>query len=232
LEVGPKAVGAFAPDYPGCWVFSRTEENALVRVKTAVQEWHTWVRAHGDEVEFPSAIEVEPAEVMHVNYNPAEAGKPEPLFWSEVLPVSIRDIRRTLRLMEYSRGDLLKLCSRLDGGMLRWKPRKEPRTIGNCLRHIAIVEWWYITRLNIDLPRNFPTSVFDLLRYTRQLAERSLNSLSKHQRARIFLPTVDPSPICNLWTARKVLRRFVDHERLHSNYIRRMVQTYQSNEQQ
>jgi hypothetical protein len=166
---------------------------------------------------------------MHVTYNPAEAGKPEPLFWSEVLPVSTKDIDRTLRLMKYSRTDLLELCSRLDGGVLRWKPKTEPRTIGNCLKHIAIVEWWYVTRLNITLPTKFPRNVFELLRHTRRLAEQNLGGLSKEERTRIFQPKNDRSPICNLWTARKVLRRFVDHERLHTNYIRKILQSYQSN---
>jgi uncharacterized damage-inducible protein DinB len=166
---------------------------------------------------------------MRVTYNPAEAGKPEPLFWSEVLPVSVRDVHRTLRLMEYSRNDLLELCSGLDRLALRWKPKSEPRSIAGCLKHIAIVEWWYITRLNIDLPKEFPGDVFRLLKYTRQLAERSLGGLSKRQRSEIVQPRNDLSPICNLWTARKVLRRFVDHERLHTNYVRKMIRLYQSN---
>lgn len=228
LEVGPRAVGAFVPDRPGCWVFARNQESVLEKVKAAILEWHVWMKAHGETTEAPSAMRIEPTEVLHVTYNPAEAGKPEPLFWSEILPVSSKDINRALRLMKYSRDDLLKLCSGLDGGALRWKPKTEPRTIDNCLKHIAIVEWWYITRLNIDLPQKFPRNVFELLLYTRKLAERSLGGLSKEERTGIFQPSSDPSPICNLWTTRKVLRRFVDHERLHAKYIEKVIQLYQS----
>jgi hypothetical protein len=227
LEVGPRTVGAFIPDHPGCWVFGRNQESALRKAKVAVSEWYTWLEAHGEKAETPLTVRTVPNEILHVTYDPAEAGKPEPLFWSEVLPISTKDINRTLRLMEYSRDDLLRLISEFDRGALNWKPKDEPRSVGNCLKHIAIVEWWYVTRLNIDLPGDFPRNVFQLLHYTRQLAMRSLRRLSKEERTGIFQPRDDPSPICNLWTARKVLRRFVDHERLHANYIRRIVQLYQ-----
>jgi hypothetical protein len=140
----------------------------------------------------------------------------------------VKDIRRTLRLLDYSRSDLLNLTSELDRSMLRWKAGGGPRTIGNCLRHIAMVEWWYTTRLDIALPTDFPGDTFELLGYTRELARWNLLSLSKEKRSRVFQPRRDPSPLCNLWTARKVLRRFVDHERLHSNYIRRALKEHYS----
>jgi hypothetical protein len=95
--------------------------------------------------------------------------------------------------------------------------------VGNCLRHIAIAEWWYISRLEIDLPTDFPVSTFELLHYTRELARRNLHNLSKERRTLVFQPQKDPSPVCNLWTARKVLRRFVDHERLHTRYLERLL---------
>jgi len=39
LEVGPQATGAFVPDCPGCWVFGRTKERAIEKVKIAIIEW-------------------------------------------------------------------------------------------------------------------------------------------------------------------------------------------------
>jgi len=42
---------------------------------------------------------------------------------------------------------------------------------------------------------------------------------------------VDPeAEICNLWTARKVLRRIVDHERLHARYIEKTLEIYRKAE--
>ena len=125
--------------------------------------------------------------------------------------------------MDHSRRDLLELVHGLDGDALRSRPRGGPRTVGNCLRHVAIAERWYITRLDIDLPTDFPRDRVGLLRYTRGLAERELKRLTKDLRTRVFQPKDDPSPVCNLWTARKVLRRLVDHERLHTAYIEKAL---------
>lgn len=228
LEVGPQATGVFVPDFPGCWVFGRDQESALDKVKTAVERWHLWARGHGEDIESPSSVEIDPTEVMHVPYNPAEAGKPEPLFWSEILPVRARDVNRTLRLMKHSRSDLMELCSGLERGELSWKPEGEPRSISGSLRHIAIAERWYVSRLDIDLPKSFPKDVFQALQWARELAVDSLRSLSKRQRSEIFQPRNDPSPTCNLWTARKVLRRIVDHERLHTAYVEKILRANES----
>jgi predicted RNase H-like HicB family nuclease len=227
LEVGPEGTGAFVPYCPGCWVFGRSPESALTKVKSAVAEWFDWLERHGEAVPAEARdFEIEVAEVLRVSYNPVEAGKPEPLFWSEVAPVTRKDVARTLKLMEYSREDLLKLVSNLSGEVLDWLPPGKPRTIRNCLRHIAYVEPWYITRLNVELPARYPKNVFELLSHTRKIVVDYLRNMPKDKLQGVFQPKKDKNPLCNLWTARKVLRRLVDHERLHTRYIAKVLQDY------
>jgi predicted RNase H-like HicB family nuclease len=227
LEIGPKGTGAFAPAYPGCWVFGRTPERAMEKERAAISEWFKWLRRHGEQIPEPEGdIELEVAEMLRVDYNPVEAGKPEPLFWSEVPPIGEDDIARTLELMEYSREDLLKLVQGLDEEVLNWHPPGEPRTIENCLRHIAYVEPWYLSRLELKLPTDYPEDVFELLSYTRRIVVDCLHNFPQEKMEGVFQPTKDPSPICNLWTARKVLRRLVDHERLHTRYVERVLAMY------
>jgi len=227
LEVGNGGTGAFVPEYPGCWVFGKTPESALRKVKIAIAEWFDWMEKHGEKVSINlRKFEVEAAEILRVDYNPVEAGKPEPLFWSEVPPVTKEDVTRALRLMKYSREDLLDLVSSLDDECLDWLPPQKPRTIRNCLKHIAYVEPWYITRLDVDLPWKYPKDVFELLDYTRSLVIRFLENFPRDKMSGVFQPKKDPSPVCNLWTARKVLRRLVDHERLHTKYIERVLKMY------
>lgn len=228
LEVGQEGTGAFVPSCPGCWVFGRTPESALMKAKIAIAEWFEWMKKHAEQVPVEvKNFDVEVAEMLRVDYNPVEAGKPEPLFWSEVAPITKKDIARTIRLMTYSREDLLKLVSNLSNECLDWLPLKKPRTIRNCLRHIAYVEPWYITRLNIDLPSKYPRNVFKTLDYTRKIVVDHLRSLPRDKKRGIFQPKKDPSPKCNLWTARKVLRRLVDHERLHTKYTEKVFQIYE-----
>jgi len=227
LEVGSEGTGAFVPNCPGCWVFGRTPERALMKVKTAIAEWFEWRKKHGEQVPAEAkSFEIEVAEMLRVDYNPVEAGKPEPLFWSEVLPITKKDVTQTLRLMAYSRKDLLKLVSNLSNECLDWLSPNKPRTIRNCLKHIAYVEPWYITRLNVDLPSRYPRKVFEMLDYTRKIVVDCLRNFPRGKMRGIFQPKKDSSPVCNLWTARKVLRRLVDHERLHTRYIEKVLQTY------
>ena len=223
LEVGEQGTGAFMPDCPGCWVFSQTPERALEKEKATCREWFGWLRRHGEQVTEPADIKIEVREILRVDYNPVEAGKPEPLFWSEVPPIDRDDIARTLELMEYSRADLLSLVQGLDRETLKWQPPGEPRPIENCLRHIAYVEPWYISRLEIELPEDYPEDVFELLNYTRRIVVDCLRDFPEEKMAGVFQPRRHASPVCNLWTARKVSRRLVDHERLHTRYIARVL---------
>jgi predicted RNase H-like HicB family nuclease len=231
LEVGTQATSAFVPDYPGCWVFGRTKERALEKVRIEIAEWIEWQKRLGENFpELSTEVEIEVAEMLLVDYNPVEAGKPEPLFRSEVPSVNEDDIERTIRFMEYSRRDLLSLVSTITKDCLDWEPPGKPRTVRNCLKHIAHVESWYITRLNIDLPEVYPDDVFELLKYTRNIVIDTLRNFPEHKMKGIFQPTKDKSPVCDLWTARKVLRRLVDHERLHTNYIRKVLEMYRKRE--
>lgn len=233
LEVGSESTGAFAPSCPGCWVFGRTPESALRKVKVAVAEWFEWLEKHDEYLPTQTKeFEVEVAEMLTVNYNPAEAGKPEPLFWCEVLPVNRKDIARTIRLMKYSREDLLERVSGLSSERLDWQPPNKPRTTRNCLRHIAHVEPWYITRLNVNLRYKQVRNVFRLLDHTRKAVLNYLEKFPRKKMHGVFQPKKDQSPICNLWTARKVLRRLVDHERLHAKYIERALQEHKKSSEQ
>lgn len=232
LEVGQGGTGAFVPECPGCWVFGRTPERALEKVRIAVRGWFEWLKSHGEKIPAEaSKLNVEVGEILRVSYNPVEAGKPEPLFWSEVAPIKNKDIMHTIRLLRYSRSDLLNLVSSLDKEVLNWQPPGKPRTIRNTLKHIGIVDWWYITRLNVDLPAKFPRNVFKLLAYTRELVIDFLKNFPEEKRRGVFQPKMDvgrKAELCNLWTARKVLRRLVDHERLHTKYIERVLRMYKT----
>jgi predicted RNase H-like HicB family nuclease len=50
LEVGHEGTGAFVPECPSCWVFGRSPESALAKVRSAVAEWFDWLERHGETV--------------------------------------------------------------------------------------------------------------------------------------------------------------------------------------
>ena len=224
LEIGPEATGAFAPEHPGCWVYGKTERDALRQVRTNVIEWFDWMKSHGETVpDISDKVKVEVVEMLRVDYDPSEDGTPEPLFWSEVAPITKGDINRTIRLMAYSRNDLLDVMSDITDDSLDWEPPVRLRPVRNCLVHIARAELWYITRLNIEVPEELPESPAELLDFSRGVVIERLQDLPGRKMKGVFQPQKYKSPVCNLWTARKVLRRIVDHERLHTRDIQRVL---------
>jgi len=227
LEVGPQAASAFAPEYPGCWVFGKTRESALQKERLAITEWVDLLKSYGESVpEISDDIEVEVAEMLRVDYNPVEAGKPEPVFWSEVVAITRDDITRTIRLMKHARSNLMADVVGIQKDYLDWEPPGKPRTIRNCLMHIAHVELWYINRLNIEWTAELPENPIELLDYSRDIALTSLENFPERKMKVVFQPRKYRSPVCNLWTARKVLRRLADHERLHPKYIENVPRHY------
>jgi hypothetical protein len=100
--------------------------------------------------------------------------------------IAKKDVARTLRLMAYSRQDLLKLTSNLSKDCLNWRPPSEPRTIRNCLRHIAYLEPWYVSRLNVDLQTKRVKNVFGLLRYNRKIVVDYLERMPRDRMRGIF----------------------------------------------
>jgi hypothetical protein len=65
-----------------------------------------------------------------------------------------------------------------------------------------------------------------MLDCTRETVVNYLENFPREKMRGVFQPQKWKSPVCNLWTARKVLRRLVDHERLHGKYIERVLQLY------
>lgn len=97
------------------------------KVKSAIGDWFEWLETHEEQVLAKSKdFEVEVSEMPRVTYNPVKAGKPEPLFWSETPRTTRKDTLRTIRLMRYSREDLLKTVNGLSSNILNWKPTNEP----------------------------------------------------------------------------------------------------------
>jgi len=161
---------------------------------------------------------------LRMRGSPGDAGGPDPLLRCDKVPASHQDVTRCLRLLGYTREDLLQLLSSHSKGALDWKPKGEPRSVRNALRHVAQVDIWYLSRIEADPPfdKAKMKDVFAFLKYSRSLVAEALPSLTQTQLTKVFYPhkwSDKPYP----WTATKVLHRLVTHERQHTNYLRRIL---------
>jgi hypothetical protein len=135
--------------------------------------------------------------------------------WRPLIPL---EIERALKLLAWSRADLLSIVKDLSAEKLDQTYPDERWNINGILKYIGGAEWWYQERIGYPFPEheeNVPANPFERLAVVRN----HFNSL---------LPRlVGVSKVVGLdgeiWGPRKVLRRAVWHERDHTEHIRKLL---------
>ena len=101
--------------------------------------------------------------------------------------------------------------------VLSWPPAPGSWSILEVLRHVAASERWYLTRIldPTTIPQFKPNrSIWTRLEAVRALALERLAGLSETE-----LCQVNADPSGELWSARKVFRRYLEHERENTHHI-------------
>ena len=207
---------------PGCTAAAETREAALTAVPIAIQGYLTWLGTHGEDADGETG-EIEVVEESH-GFGPFDPGDRAALFGPDREPLAREELERLFRLMGYSRRDLLALIAGVPDGLL-CEEYTTGWSVERILRHIGGAEIWYVTRIDQDwhLPgyeeHRVRDTALDWLEWTRQSAMRRLGELYPHERSQVFCPSRYTDHPDELWTARKVFRRFLEHEREHTAQI-------------
>ncbi|HIE37753.1 MAG TPA: DUF664 domain-containing protein [Anaerolineae bacterium] len=220
---------AHVPDLPGCIVRASDRDEALRRVPEAIRETLAWLRRHGEAVpteEKPVEIEIA---AESIGFGPFDPGDAAALFPPDREPVSPEEMERAFRFMAYARADLLALVRDLPDELLDWQPDERSFSIRRLLRHVGNAEEWYVSRL--VPPETLPPEwkhdeempVFEFLEMERRTAIARLRQLTQEERAGVFYPARWTGHPEEPWTARKVLRRFLEHEREHTAQVREIL---------
>ena len=206
---------AHVPDWPGCNWLANSPEVALEQAQPAIG-WHlTWLRKYAKPA--PSPEEPIIPVLVQQHLSTAREGNIIGFFESESQPISVKEIPYFLDLMSCARAELLELTRDLAEEILNWQPGAGSWSILEVLRHVAAAERWYLTRI-LDparLPQFNPSrSVWLRLEAVRSLAIQRLSGLDESERSRVV---TDKSG--ELWSARKVFRRYLEHEREHTHHV-------------
>ena len=217
---------AWALEHPGCFAYGQDSEEAQRNFLTSAREYRAWIAQH-EEPWLDNEVEMRVEETFDAYFitpvfEHAERGRDsymvESFFLHDWKPLIPHEIERALKLLAWSRADLLSLSGGLD-------PEKRSRTypnerwdINGILRHIGGGEWFYQERIGYPYPANeedLPADPFECLRVVRD----HFNSL---------LPKLDGvNHVVGLegeiWSPRKALRRAVWHERDHTDHIRKLL---------
>lgn len=228
-EVGPDgSAQIFVQELPGCYSRAPTFDEAVGKAHSRIREFLDWLGKHGEQVrEADYDIETEISETVKGNW-PVNLGDSQALFKADLSPLDDEELKRCLRFMRYARDDLTDLYLDAPKDSLDWKPDEAtPRDIRHIAEHVAECSFFYIERLKA---REFKDWPLNFLEVANELAVMRLLNLSKdemnctpsYHAPGEWTGTSDPEG----WTARKVLRRFIWHERLHMATIRKLIRLF------
>jgi predicted RNase H-like HicB family nuclease len=217
---------AHVPELPGCFAKAPSQEEVLRALRAEIANYLSWLREIGEELPPEGEpIELEVAETFQIPGKVAD-GHTQAVFAYDLKPLTKKELERYLRLLEHSRRKLIALLQSLErefGGyenlfnVLRWRPDEDSKSILEHIHHIFTAEAWYLARLAQEPAKDW--AHYELL---RQLTIDRLRRLTTEERKQ---KTVHP-PNDETWTARKVMRRALWHERYHIRQIEEVVKRY------
>lgn len=228
-EVGPDgSTQIFVQEFPGCYSRAPTFDEAARKVPIKIREFLDWLRKHGESIEETQyEIETEISETVNGGW-PVNLGDSQALFKADLKPLNHEEVERCLRYMGYAREDFIDLYLRAPKDALEWKPDDSaPRHIRRIAEHVGEVDLFYIERLRGRRHGDWP---LNLLETTEEIRELRILALSKDESncSVSYHPpggwtgTTNPEG----WTARKVLRRFMWHERLHTATVEKLINLF------
>ncbi len=215
---------AWMLEHPGCYAYGANEQDALANSPAAIRAYAAWIGSHG-EAWLPADADIElRVEQVWEDYRineeyerVAEDGYDvDPFFEHDWKPLTAADIERGLKMLVWSRADLLEILETLTPAQWAYKKEGERWDIAGIVKHIGGAEWWYMDRLGLTFPRaDVPAEPLERLQKARGLANRILPSLEDSK----LVLGVDGE----FWSPRKALRRALWHERDHTEHIRKLL---------
>jgi predicted RNase H-like HicB family nuclease len=201
---------AHAPDLPGCFTSHKERETAIAAVPAAVEEYVAWCGAHGLSVSGLSGPMIVDEVIRAWDFD--DEVEVNAFFASDRPPLLNDEIPEIEWLLRATRQDLLTAAQGLDAEDLGREISGERWPIAGILGHVANAEWWYLDRLGLAFPRGeIPGDPFERLERVRGHFLGSLPALV--QRIAVVVMGGET------WSARKVLRRTLWHERDHTHHI-------------
>lgn len=216
---------AWALEHPGCFAYGRDGAEAQAHMQEAARDYAAWVQSHGMSWmgEEPLEIVVQQSfDAFFIPRNPLSPGGEqylvESFFHYDAEPLTGTDVERAVKLLDWSRQDLLDLLRGLSTEKLNQTFPGERWSINGILKHVGGAEWWYQERIGSAFPpkeADLPDEPMERLELVRA---HLMSFLPKLEGVRHMLD-VDGET----WSPRKVLRRAAWHERDHTQHIRKLV---------
>lgn len=211
------------PDLPGLGFKAPSPEAATALAPFRLEAELDWARKVGLALPLDGTPKLTVVGAVKVEV-PVAAGDTEAIFGPEMTGVDADYLAFAMNYLKAARKPLLSLCERLPASVMAWRPAKGKRSIEEVLGHVADAEAFYLVRLEAPeaatrelwteyaLPKSPPAA---RLEWVRNKTIERLENLSKDDCFRVSRH----DPHTETWTARKVLRRMIWHDRYHTRQI-------------
>jgi predicted RNase H-like HicB family nuclease len=218
LESGPqhRKTWVFVPSLPGCVAVGPTTVAAIEISKSAIAARLGFLRRHGDHQADAEPIEVVVAE--HVIERQL-LGFGQQFFAPDGEPLTQDEASRRLRWADWSREDLVA-AARAQSEPLTVKPAAGGRSTAAILSHVAGAEWAYASATLGTLPGGSAA-----IKTIEEAGDQPWEALVAERAALMArLRAMTPDDLTRVverggkprWTARRMLRRLLEHESEHT----------------
>lgn len=217
-EIEPGHYVTWLLDLPGCFGAAPSLQEAVGRTAESIAGYVAWVRQRD-----PSLPAVDPPfDVTVVETFEAFASEHDPdylvnaFFEDDRRPLSYWDVAWALKLCLWTREDLLGVVKQLSPDELRRPlPGEDWPSLAAVLEHVANAENWYLSHLGRALPPSaLPEEPLPRLRAVRTQMREALPDFIGDGRL--------TEEAGETWSARKVVRRALWHERDHTQHLSRL----------
>ncbi len=195
---------AHVPVLRGCIGSGKTRDEAIANARRAFRAYLELLDARGVSIEHWKDLDADRFDVSDV---PADKVVPE-----DVGPLEEHELRDFLHQFEASRSALLSLVRGLATEDLERKPNEETWSVREALEHVMLTEADLLSKLE-----SWPADPFNTLQAVHRMAFQRFTVMEPADTA------LDHKVMGRRWTARKVMRRILEHEFEHYGHIQEIV---------
>jgi len=212
LEQSESGCIVYAPDFPGAYARGATADQALAKLPLDVVSYCRWIGAPPPDAGDPVVVVQTASTALTVSDADSEV-----LFDTERRPLGHDDYVRGKTLALRSAADVQTLLDSIpdqDATDLPARPTfygDVPRTAREMVAHLNGTTAYYTSRLGVDI------EPAETILASRELAFAAME-VPGFLDDRVFTDSANEE-----WTLRKVLRRFVWHDRIHARAMYRMA---------
>lgn len=202
----------YSTEYIGACTRGNSLEAAMAKLQTEIEAYALWA---GEAPPLPPKVEIIQEKASDLNIYDADS---DVLFDSERLPLTLEEYESLKCLALKSAADFHALYVSIDDKNASCLPLRKtfygqvPRTAQEMYDHTKSVNAYYFGEIGVEA--NNEGTIYDCRKRGFELLERTAGYLRN--------PVVDGS-YGELWSLRKVLRRFIWHDRIHAKAMYRMA---------